>query len=114
MYRGAPFSGGVAGPTAVPLAARKSAEQPSETHTPLSEYPHVFPSRHAASPYERARTIPFDVSAGHSRRSPSFDAQETVVVDACVACAVVAGGPPGCWRPVSCAKLESTKTRMRI
>ena len=72
-----------------------SALQPSDTHTPRWSYPQVLPSRHGASPVERRRTTPLDVSAAHVDRSPGFDAQAIGGGVGCCGSAVVVDAAAG-------------------
>jgi hypothetical protein len=77
MYRGAFFVVSGGGPAAL-AAFCYNDTAPTETHTLLSSYPQVFPSRHAAVPDERASTTPLDVSAAQCVVSPIFDEHGTV------------------------------------
>src|SRR2546430_9862559 len=79
--------------------------QPSDTHTPVSSYPHVFPSRHGALPLDCLSATPARVSAAQCSRVPGDDPQviRASTAGGCAAGTVPAGGAEVCARAADAA-----------
>src|SRR5215213_9692170 len=90
------FGAGVGAGAPATWPRTNSAPHPSITQTPLSSYPHVFPSRHAALPVDVSSATPAAVTAAQCVRSPGFDAHDTEAKGVCGALPADASDPASC------------------